>query len=151
MALPSGYSDAPLAPQIFIKDLDGVEQYRYETEQIAASPTQDFDLNGAAFHCGVNADLGWAVMIIDDPNNVLTDSSFSIRKSSIKRAWKLEIFLGQTSGTLQRWFIGKIVETRILRPGTALQAQAILAVGSALKLRDRTTIITRNQEKESDV
>jgi hypothetical protein len=58
--------------------------------------------------------------------------------------------LGKTSGTLQRWFYGKIVSANVIRPGTGQQGIALDCVGWGVILKERITRIVRNQDKDAD-
>ena len=57
MGYPLAYDPTPLSVIIVIKDLDGVEQFRYESaEVVAGPPVQDFKLVGGSLINGVNTD-----------------------------------------------------------------------------------------------
>ena len=120
MAITPSYDPSHLAPKILIHDLDGTLKYTYEAEQIAASPTQDFQLRALKLHLGINDDIGNSVLLIEDPNNALTETT-ARSDSKIKRQWTVQVSLGKSSADLNRWFYGKILDVEVLRPDTAVQ------------------------------
>lgn len=150
MTLTTGYDPTPLAPKVLIHDLDGNLQYTYEASQIAASPTQDFYLRGLSLHLGKDDDYGNASLIIDDPNASLVDTTNTRRVCKIKRQWSIQIYLGKSSGTLARWFYGKIMEADVIRPATNIQQIRITCAGWGVRLKDRVTKIKRFQAKDTD-
>ena len=101
-------------------------------------------------HNGINSDLGWASLKINDKDNILTDSTNSIRDSKIERQWDIQIYLGKSQPLLQRWFYGKIIEVITIRPRTNQQEVVLSCVGWAATLRDRLTNIKRFQGKAAD-
>ena len=152
MSLTPGYDPSALSPKIIISDLDGTEKYRFETTvtTASASPQQDFSVSDLAIHLGINADYGYATLKIQDPNNNLTDTTTLRRDSKIERQWNIEIYLGKSSGLLQRWFYGKIYDVDIVRPTTAQQHLILSCVGWGVVLRDRVTNLKRFQKKAAD-
>lgn len=150
MTITPSYDPTPLAPKVLIHDLDGNLQYTYEATQIAASPTQDFYLRGLSIHLGKDDDFGNASLVIDDPNASLVDTTNTRRVCKIKRQWNIQIYLGKSSGTLNRWFYGKIVEADVIRPTTNIQQIRLSCVGWGIRLKDRVTNIKRFQAKSAD-
>lgn len=149
MTVTAGYDPRELSPKIIITDYDGATQYTYESETIATSPTQDFKLTGLKIQMNGNGDYGNATLIIADNDSSLVDAT--LRKGAlIKRQWDIQIYLGKTSATLQRWFYGKIVSANVIRPGTGQQGIAITCVGWGVILKERITRIIRNQDKDAD-
>ena len=149
MTITTGYDTRELSPKIVITDYSGSTQYTYESAAIAANPTQDFRLTDLVLQMGQNGDYGNATLIIEDSANNLTDSTLR-RGSKIKRQWDIQISLGKTSGTLQRWFYGKIVDANVIRSGTGQQAIILVCVGYGIILKERITKIVRNQDKASN-
>lgn len=150
MTLTNGYDPTPLAPKILIHDLDGNLQYTYEASQITASPTQDFYLRALSVHIGKDDDFGNASLVIDDPNASLVDTGNTRRVCKIKRQWNIQIYLGKSSGTLNRWFYGKIMEADVIRPTTNIQQIRLTCTGWGIRLKDRITSIKRFQAKDTD-
>ena len=150
MTLTPNYDPTPLAPKVLIHDLDGNLQYTYEASQIAASPTQDFYLRALSIHLGKDDDFGNATLVIDDPSNTLTDTTNTRRVCKIKRQWSIQVYLGKSSGTLNRWFYGKIVEADVIRPTTNIQQIRLTCTGWGIRLKDRITNIKRFQAKDTD-
>ena len=152
MALTPNYDINELSPKIIITDRTGVEKYRYETIVTTASvsPQQDFTLSELKIHNGINSDFGYAVLKIDDRNNVLTDTTNNIRDSKIERQWDVQIYLGKSQPLLQRWFYGKIFEVSVVRPFTNQQHIILSCIGWGAVLRDRITNIKRFQGKAAD-
>lgn len=141
-----------LSPKIIITDRTGVEKYRYETTVTTASvsPQQDFTLSELKVHSGSNSDYGYAILKIDDRDNILTDTTNTLRDSKIERQWDIQIYFGKSQPLLQRWFYGKIFDVDIVRPFTNQQHLIISCIGWGVVLRDRITNIKRFQGKAAD-
>ena len=152
MALTPNYDIGELSPKIIITDRTGVEKYRYETTVTTASvsPQQDFTLSELKVHVGSNTDYGYAVLKIDDRDNLLTDTTNNIRDSTIERQWDIQIYFGKSQPLLQRWFYGKIFDVDIVRPFTNQQHVILSCIGWGAVLRDRITNIKRFQGKAAD-
>ena len=149
MTITTGYDPRELSPKIIITDYNGATQYTYESATIATTPTQDFKLTDLRIKMDGNGDYGSATLIIADNGSALVDAT--LRKGSlIKRQWDIQIYLGKTSATLQRWFYGKIVSANVIRPGTGQQSIVIDCVGWGVILKERITRIVRNQDKDAD-
>jgi len=149
MTVTAGYDPRELSPKVIITDYDGATQYTYESATIATTPTQDFKLTDLRIKMDGNGDYGSATLIIADNGSALVDAT--LRKGSlIKRQWDIQIYLGKTSATLQRWFYGKIVSANVIRPGTGQQSIVIDCVGWGVILKERITRIVRNQDKDAD-
>ena len=144
----SDYIASNLFPKILIHDLDGTLRYTYEASQIATTPTQDFTLTGLAVHLGTNDDYGNAVFEITDNDNSLIETAN--KSSKIKRQWDIQIYLGKSSATLERWFYGKILEVEIIKPTPNQTMQRFTCVGWGIRLKERMTKIKRFQDKTSD-
>ena len=97
MSLTPNYDISELSPKIIITDRTGVEKYRYETtvRTDSVSPQQDFTLSELKVHNGSNTDYGYAILKIDDRDNVLTDTTNNIRDSKIERQWDIQIYFGK--------------------------------------------------------
>ena len=152
MSLTPNYDISPLSPKIIITDRTGTEKYRYETSITTASvsPQQDFTLSELQIHNGINSDYGYAVIKIDDKDNLLTDTTSKLRDSKIERQWDIQIYLGKSQPLLQRYFYGKIYDVDIQRPFTNRQTLVITCIGWGVTLRDRITNIKRFQGKTAD-
>ena len=152
MSLTPNYDISPLSPKIIITDRPGTEKYRYETSVTTASvsPQQDFTLSELQIHNGINSDYGYAVIKIDDKDNLLTDTTSKLRDSKIERQWDIQIYLGKSQPLLQRYFYGKIYDVDIQRPFTNRQTLVITCIGWGVTLRDRITNIKRFQGKTAD-
>ena len=152
MVLTPNYDIGELSPKIIITDRTGVEKYRYETSITTASvsPQQDFTLSELKVHAGSNTDYGYAILKIDDRDNLLTDTTNNIRDSTIERQWDIQIYFGKSQPLLQRWFYGKIFDVDIVRPFTNQQHVILSCIGWGAVLRDRITNIKRFQGKAAD-
>ena len=152
MSLTPNYDISELSPKIIITDRTGVEKYRYETTVTTASvsPQQDFTLSELKVHNGSNTDYGYAILKIDDRDNLLTDTANNIRDSKIERQWDIQIYFGKSQPLLQRWFYGKIFDVDIVRPFTNQQHLILSCIGWGAVLRDRITNIKRFQGKAAD-
>jgi hypothetical protein len=144
----SDYIASNLFPKVLIHDLDGSLQYTYETSQVASSPTQDFNLSGMNIHLGINDDYGNAVLDIEDNTNTLIETTN--KSCKIKRQWDIQIYLGKTSATLERWFYGKVYETEIVKPTPNQTIVRLTCIGWGIRLKERMTKIKRFQDKTSD-
>ena len=144
----SNYLASNLFPKILIHDLDDTLQYTYETSQIASTPTQDFNLSGLSIHLGINDDYGNAVLEIEDNDNALIESTN--KSSKIKRQWNIQIYLGKSSATLERWFYGKVYESEIIKPMPNRTMLRLTCIGWGIRLKERMTKIKRFQDKTSD-
>jgi len=152
LSLTPNYDVGELSPKIIITDRTGVEKYRYETTVTTASvsPQQDFTLSELKVHSGSNSDYGYAILKIDDRDNILTDTTNTLRDSKIERQWDIQIYFGKSQPLLQRWFYGKIFDVDIVRPFTNQQHLIISCIGWGVVLRDRITNIKRFQGKAAD-
>ena len=144
----SNYIASNLFPKVLIHDLDGTLQYTYETSQITTNPTQDFNLSGLNIHLGINDDYGNAVLDIEDNTNALIETTN--KSCKIKRQWDIQIYLGKTSATLERWFYGKVYETEIIKPTPNQTIVRLTCIGWGIRLKERMTKIKRFQDKTSD-
>jgi len=147
--LTPGYDPTPLAPKVTIQNLAGANQYTFETSVTNASPVRDFYLRTLSMDLGVGDDWGNAVLLIDDPQNTLTEND-SRKACKIRRQWNIQIELGKSPTTKNRWFYGKILEASVIRPGTNLQQIRLICIGWGIRLVDRVTKIKRFQAKQAD-
>jgi len=150
MAIPAGWDPSPLAPQIIIKDLDGIEKFRFENANILPAGTRDFDLRAWAIETGVNANQGFAALRIQDNDANLLDATSKELLSKIKNQWEIQIFLGKTSALLQRWFYGKIMEVGVVDKSPGELEHRIFCGGWGVRTVDRISNIQRFQKKQTD-
>ena len=159
--LTTGYDPKPLAPKVIIVDNLGVTRLQYDVAQIAASPIQKFDVDGNGigggddvdvkltdfnFRSGINDDYGSLFLTFRDDANELVDitKGFPCR---INREWEVQFSLGKDSGSINRYFYGKIKDATIVRPGTGSEEIQLTCVGWGIILRERITRLIRNQKK----
>jgi len=150
LTLTPNYNPNPLHPRIKITNKSGASAYNFISKQLDPVGTQDFQLEALNLHLGINDDFGSLSLVIHDHDNALTDLTDIDRPSVISREWGIELYLGKTLATEQRWFYGKIKDVVVERPSTGLQIVTIIAVGWGIILRERLTRLIRNQAKESD-
>jgi hypothetical protein len=150
LTLTPNYNPNPLHPRIKITNKTGASAYNFVSHQLDPNGTQDFQLQALRLHLGVNDDFGSLTLVIHDHNNSLTDLTDIDRPSVISREWGIQLYLGKTLATEQRWFYGKIKDVVVERPSTGLQIVTITAVGWGIILRERLTRLIRNQAKTSD-
>lgn len=150
MTLTPNYNPNPLHPRIVITDLEGGPAYTFESEQLNPTPTQDFKLEALSMHVGVDGDFGFLRLLIHDHDNILTDLTNSKRPGVIGREWAVQLYLGKSLATEERWFYGKIKDFTVSRPQTGMQMVTLNCVGWGIILRDRMTRLVRNQAKGSD-
>ena len=144
----SNYLASNLFPKILIHDLTNTLKYTYETSQVASNPTQNFKLNAMSIHLGINDDYGNAVLEIEDNANSLLENRE--KNCKIKRQWNIQIYLGKTSATLERWFYGKVYETEIIKPNLNQTMIRLTCIGWGIRLKERMSKIKRFQDKTSD-
>jgi hypothetical protein len=150
LTLTPNYNPNPLHPRIKITNKSGASAYNFVSHQLDPAGTQDFKLEAMSLHLGVNDDFGSLTLVIHDHNNSLTDLTDIDRPSVISREWGIQLYLGKTLATEQRWFYGKIKDVSIERPTTGVQIVTIIAVGWGIILRERLTRLIRNQAKTAD-
>jgi len=150
LTLTPNYNPNPLHPRILITNKNGSSAYNFVSHQLNPTGTQDFQLEALNLHLGVNDDFGSLSLVIHDHNNLLTDLTDIDRPSVISREWGIQLYLGKTLATEQRWFYGKIKDVVVERPSTGLQIITIIAVGWGIILRERLTRLVRNQAKTAD-
>ena len=149
---PAGYNADPVLPLVVIKDIAGVEQFRWEPDQLVAVPpgTRNFTLESWSLHGGINTDHGMAELLIDDRNNLLTETTNLNREVKIKNGWELIIQLGKSDTTLNTWFVGVIQEPELIRPSAKLQQILITASGWGVLTAHRISRMQRFQKKLAD-
>jgi hypothetical protein len=144
----SNYIASNLFPSIIIRRLNDSIAYVYEAPQISSNPQQSFNLTGMNIHLGINDDYGNAVLEIEDNTNALIETTN--KSCKIKRQWNIQIYLGKTSATLERWFYGKIYETEIIKPTPNQTMIRLTCIGWGIRLKERMSKIKRFQDKTSD-
>jgi len=147
---PLGYDVSALSPILVIKDLDGIEQFRYETPQvIAGTPVQDFQLVGGLLKKGVNTDHGSFTFNIRDDNQLLIDKDTPIFASKIKQGWEVELFLGKDPTTVNLWFRG-IINVVKSNTQTKTFTLSITCFGYGVITASRYSSMNRTQIKLDD-
>ena len=150
MTLTPGYNPSPLHPRIVITNKGGESAYNFVSKQLTSNPTQDFKMLSFKMELGINDNFGNLVILIHDHNNIFTDNTDNKRPSLIEREWGIQLYLGKTLSTENRYFYGKIKEVTIERPSTGLQFVTLVCVGWGIILRERLSRLVRNQKKTSD-
>lgn len=150
MTLNSTYSPLPLAPKVLIYDRLGNLDYTFEPRSLYPAGTRDFNLTGFDLKNGINDNYGSLVLTISDNDNTLINSNVSTRPSLIEREGSVQFYLGKTTGTMSRWFYGKIKDVYVERSRTGETNIIVVCVGWGVVLRERITRIVRNQAKQSD-
>lgn len=149
MTLPTGFNTNGLSPKVLIYNLAETLQYTYESAQLSGAPVQNFKLRALSLHIGKDDDYGNAVLLIDDPNNELTDET-TRKASRIQRQWMIKIYLGKDADNLNLWFTGKIMDVDVIRPDTNLQQIRLVCTGWGIRMKDRLTNLKRFQDKDTD-
>lgn len=144
-----GYDPLGLVPKIIIKNLAGAEQYTYESQQLDASPEQDFKLDSWHLHGGLGSDHGYVELVINDKDGVLTDDTIRA-KSTIKNQWTLEFYLGKRSTGVNKWLTSLNHGVRIIRPTTNSQKIRVFAIGHNVRYHDRLLNASFFQKKEAN-
>lgn len=149
-SMTPNYDPRFLSPKILIHDNSAVLQYTFEPKYLFGSPTNTLgNLSDLELDLGVNDNYGSCRFVVQDHDDLLTDGSLRA-KSLIQRQHNVQLYLGKTSATLQRWFYGKIMDVTVQRPGTNQQAHLVECIGWGVTLRERNTKLIRNQKKTSD-
>ena len=149
-ALTPNYDPNPLHPRIVITNLSGGAAYSFESKQLNPSATQDFQLEALKLHLGIDDDFGYLQLVIHDHDNALADLTDNSRPGLIGREFGVQLFLGKSTATEERWFYGKIKDFTINRPTTGIQTISLTCIGWGIILRERMSRLVRNQAKTAD-
>jgi hypothetical protein len=149
-ALTPNYNPNPLHPRIVITNLTGGSAYTFESKELNPSGTQDFQLEAMRLHLGIDDDFGFLQLVIHDHSNALSDLTDDSRPGLIGREFGVQLYLGKSTATEERWFYGKIKDFTINRPTTGVQTISLTCVGWGVILRERMSRLVRNQAKTAD-
>ena len=150
MTLTPNYNPNALHPRIVITNQFGGSAYTFESKELNPTGTQDFQLNALKLHLGVDDDFGTLHLVIHDNDGNLSDLTNNDRPGLIGREWSIQLYLGKSTATEQRWFYGKIKDFTTSRPTTGIQTISISCVGYGIVLRERMSRLVRNQAKTAD-
>ena len=150
MTLTPNYNPNALHPRIVITNQFGGSAYTFESKELNPTGTQDFQLNALKLHLGIDDDFGTLHLVIHDNDGNLSDLTNSDRPGLIGREWSIQLYLGKSTATEQRWFYGKIKDFTTSRPTTGVQTISISCVGYGIVLRERMSRLVRNQAKTAD-
>jgi len=139
-------SSLPLQPIIIITNNDGVEVARYEGEDVAVSPIQDFFPMSLEMHMGINSDHGYCSFMFNDSMQNFVDGTTQVN-STLQQQYNVQVYLGKNSGNTERWFYGKIFRTHILRPETDVMLQLVYCIGWGVRGVDRMSNIDHFQDR----
>jgi hypothetical protein len=149
-SLTPNYNPNPLHPRIVITNLTGGSAYTFESKELNPSGTQDFQLEAMRLHLGIDDDFGFLQLVIHDHDNALADLTDDSRPGLIGREFGVQLFLGKSTATEERWFYGKVKDFTINRPTTGIQTISLTCVGWGVILRERMSRLVRNQAKTAD-
>jgi len=150
MPFPLGYDPTALAAILVIKDLQGIEVFRYEMPQVVAgAPVQDFQLVGCSLKVGVNTDHGSLNFFIRDDDQLLIDKDTPIFESKIKQGWEVELFLGKDPSTVNIWFRGIINLVKSITQSKTYNIE-VTCFGYGVLTSSRYSSINRTQIKLED-
>ena len=150
MTLTPNYNPNALHPRIVITNHFGGSAYTFESKQLNPTGTQDFQLTALKLHLGIDDDFGTLQLVIHDNDGNLSDLTNTDRPGVIGREWSIQLYLGKSTATEQRWFYGKIKDLTTSRPTTGIQTISISCVGYGIILRERMSRLVRNQAKTAD-
>jgi hypothetical protein len=150
MTLTPNYNPNALHPRIVITNQFGGSAYTFESKQLNPTGNQDFQLTALNLHLGVDDDFGTLQLVIHDNDGNLSDLTNTDRPGVIGREWSIQLYLGKSTATEQRWFYGKIKDLTTSRPTTGVQTISISCVGYGIILRERMSRLVRNQAKTAD-
>ena len=150
MTLTPNYNPNALHPRIVITNQFGGSAYTFESKELNPTGNQDFQLNALNLHLGVDDDFGTLQLVIHDNDGNLSDLTNTDRPGVIGREWSIQLYLGKSTATEERWFYGKIKNLTTQRPTTGIQTISIICVGYGIILRERISRLVRNQAKAAD-
>jgi len=150
MTLTPNYDPNALHPRIVITNQFGGSAYTFESKELNPTGTQDFQLNALKLHLGIDDDFGTLHLVIHDNDGNLSDLTNNDRPGVIGREWSIQLYLGKSTATEERWFYGKIKDFTTSRPTTGVQTISISCVGYGIILRERMSRLVRNQAKTAD-
>ena len=150
MTLTPNYNPNALHPRIVITNQFGGSAYTFESKELNPTGTQDFQLNALKLHLGIDDDFGTLHLVIHDNDGNLSDLTNNDRPGLIGREWSIQLYLGKSTATEERWFYGKIKDFTTSRPTTGVQTISISCVGYGIVLRERMSRLVRNQAKTAD-
>ena len=150
MTLTPNYNPNALHPRIVITNQFGGSAYTFESKELNPTGTQDFQLNALKLHLGIDDDFGTLHLVIHDNDGNLSDLTNNDRPGLIGREWSIQLYLGKSTATEERWFYGKIKDFTTSRPTTGVQTISISCVGYGIVLRERMSRLVRNQAKAAD-
>jgi hypothetical protein len=149
-SLTPNYDPNYLHPRIVITNQFDGAAYSFESKELNSSGNQDFQLNALKLHLGIDDDFGYLQLVIHDNDNNLSDLTNNDRPGLIGREWGIQLYLGKSTATEERWFYGKIKDLQISRPTTGIQTITLGCVGWGIILRERMSRLVRNQAKTAD-
>lgn len=150
MSFQSGYDPTPLAAIVIIKDLKGIEQFRYEMQQVVnGTPVQDFDLVGGILKGGLNTDFGSFIFFIRDDNQLLIEKSIPVFPSKIGQGWEIELYFGKNPTNVNLWYRGiiNLIQTITQTKTTNI---TVTSFGYASLTAFRYSSMNRTQKKLAD-
>ena len=150
MTLTPNYNPNALHPRIVITNQFGGSAYTFESKELNPTGTQDVQLNALNLHLGIDDDFGTLQLVIHDNDGNLSDLTNNDRPGLIGREWSIQLYLGKSTATEERWFYGKIKDFTTSRPTTGVQTISISCVGYGIVLRERMSRLVRNQAKTAD-
>ena len=150
MTLTPNYNPNALHPRIVITNQFGGSAYTFESKELNPTGTQDFQLFALNLHLGIDDDFGRLNLVIHDNDGNLSDLTNTDRPGVIGREWSIQLYLGKSTATEERWFYGKIKNLTTQRPITGIQTISITCVGYGIILRERMSRLVRNQAKAAD-
>ena len=127
-SLTPNYNPNALHPRIVITNQFGGAAYSFESKQLNPAGNQDFELTAMKLHLGIDDDYGYLQLVIHDNDNTLSDLTNTDRPGVIGREWSVQLYLGKSTATEERWFYGKIKDLTIQRPTTGIQTINITCV-----------------------
>ena len=149
-SLTPNYDPNALHPRIVITNQFGGAAYSFESKQLNPAGNQDFELTAMRLHLGIDDDYGYLQLVIHDNDNTLSDLTNTDRPGVIGREWSVQLYLGKSTATEERWFYGKIKDLSVSRPTTGIQTITLSCIGYGIILRERMSRLVRNQAKAAD-
>ena len=149
-SLTPNYNPNALHPRIVITNQFGGAAYSFESKQLNPAGNQDFELTAMRLHLGIDDDYGYLQLVIHDNDNTLSDLTNTDRPGVIGREWSVQLYLGKSTATEERWFYGKIKDLSVSRPTTGIQTITLSCIGYGIILRERMSRLVRNQAKAAD-
>jgi len=122
-------------------------QNPYGSVSKTTAAVQDFDFEEGSLEVGVSGNHGAFSFTFDDTAKTFLDTTSLERRSTIKRTWNFEVWLGKKPADAYRALKGNIQSATPIFPSTGVIKQRVFGIGSKEILSTRYTTMKRYQKK----